>query len=102
MLRGDGKRDAEIQLATKARGQSAKLEDACQPAGPPLEQIRRALAYLLGDLGHGLQLVEKLTEARAAFAEAVTYWEKLLKSHPASEEYAEGNAWCHQRLKELK
>ncbi|MEI6654830.1 MAG: hypothetical protein WCP45_08685 [Verrucomicrobiota bacterium] len=102
MLGGEGKPSDEISLTSKARAVLSKLEDERQPAGPPLEQIQRSLAYLLGDLGHALQLAENKPEARAAIGDALTTWEKLRKSRPKSEEYEEGVSWCHQRLKELK
>ncbi|MEI6673983.1 MAG: hypothetical protein WCO57_02275 [Verrucomicrobiota bacterium] len=102
MLGGEGNSNDEISLTSKARAVLSKLEDERQPAGPPLEQIQRSLAYLLGDLGHALQLVEKKPEARVAMADALTAWEKLRKLRPRSEEYEEGVTWCRQRLKELK
>lgn len=102
MLGGEGKRDDEISLTLRARALLSKLENDRQPAGPPLEQIQRSLAYLLGDLGHGLQLVDKKPDAKAAFGDALAAWEKLLKTRPVSEEYEEGVTWCRQRLKELK
>jgi tetratricopeptide (TPR) repeat protein len=97
-----GKRAEEIRLTGNARDLLTKLEGARQTEGPPLEQIQRSVAYLLGDLGHALQLAEKKAEAKVAFSDAVAYWEMLLKSRPKSEEYEEGCAWCRQRLKDLK
>jgi tetratricopeptide (TPR) repeat protein len=102
MLGTGGKRDEEIRLTTQARELLTQLEGECQPGGPLPEQIQRSVAYLLGDLGHALQMAKKKDEARAAFADAVTYWDALLKARPASAEYEEARAWCRQRGKELK
>lgn len=101
MLGTGGKRDEEIRLTTDARDLLARLETEHQPGGPPLEQIQRSTAYLLGDLGHVLQLVKKNAAAKTAFADAVRYWETLVKARPKNEEYAEAGTWCRQRLKEL-
>jgi serine/threonine protein kinase len=97
-----GKPAEEIRLLTDARALLAKLEVERNAGAPPLEQVQRALAYLLGDLGHMLQLAGKKAEAGSAFGEAIPYWDLLLKSRPTSEEYAEGRAWCRQRLQELE
>jgi hypothetical protein len=89
-------------MITDARTLLIKLEGERNAGGPPLEQIQRSMAYLLGDLGHVLQLAEKKDQAGKSFSDAAAYWEMLLKSRPKSEEYEEGCAWCRQRLQELQ
>jgi len=102
MLGMGGKREEEIELIRRARSSLIKLETEKHPSGPPVEKIQSSSGYLLGDLGHSLQLAGKKEEAKQAFGESVGYWERLLKSRPKSEEYQESLAWCRQRLKELQ
>jgi hypothetical protein len=102
MLGTSGKHAEEIRLIVQARTLLAKLEAERNAGGPPLEQLQRSLAYLLGDLGHVTQLAGQRDEAKQAFGDAIGYWECLLKSRPLSEEYEEGCAWCRQRLQELQ
>ena len=97
-----GKHDEEIRLTTEARAILRQLEAEHQSGGPSVEQIQRSTGYLLGDLGHALQVAKKKAEAKTAFEEAAGYWETLVKAHPKSDEYAEARAWCRQRLKALK
>jgi hypothetical protein len=91
----------KIRLLGEARDLLIKLESTRPPGSPPLEPLRRALAYLLGDLAHALQLAGQRAEAEKAFSEAVGFWAQLLAVRPNSEEYEEGHAWCRQRLQEL-
>jgi tetratricopeptide (TPR) repeat protein len=102
MLGMAGKRDEEIALIGKARDLLAKLESQALTAGPRPEQIQRSGAYLLGDLGHALQLANRREDSSKAFADAVALWEILLKSRPQSEEYSEGLTWCRQRLEDVR
>ncbi|MFT4177506.1 MAG: protein kinase [Luteolibacter sp.] len=102
MLGAQGNRREEIVLERKARESLTNLETMDGTDRPRLEQIQKAEAYLLGDLGLALQLSGDKEEAREVFAEAVKLWEILLKSRPQSEEFDEGLAWCRQRLAELQ
>lgn len=102
MLGMGGKRDEEIALMGKARDLLGKLEATPSSSGPRPEQLQRSGAYLLGDLGHALQLAERKEDAKRAFSDAVTLWESLVRSRPKSEEYSEGLNWCRQRLKDVK
>ncbi|MBC8127471.1 MAG: hypothetical protein H8M99_10065 [Gloeobacteraceae cyanobacterium ES-bin-144] len=102
MLGMAGKRDEEIALIGKARDLLGKLEVAQATSGPRPEQLQRSGAYLLGDLGHALQLAGRKTDAFQAFTDAVALWKNLLTSRPQSEEYNEGITWCRQRLADLK
>lgn len=97
-----GNRDEEIALIRRARDLLGRLETDSSSTGPRPEQLQSSGAYLLGDLGHSLQLANKKSEAAQAFKDAVVMWESLLASRPQSEEYSEGLAWCRQRLDDLK
>lgn len=98
----DGERDEEISLMGKARDLLAQLEVSASSSGPRPEQLQSSGAYLLGDLGHALQLAGRVEEATEIFTDSVVQWENLLKSRPQSEEYSEGLAWCRQRLADLR
>ena len=67
-----------------------------------MEKIQSTSGYLMGDLGHALQLAGRKEEAKSAFGESLAFWERLLQSRPQSEEYQESLAWCRQRIKELE
>ena len=97
-----GKRDEEIRLLTESRQLLAKLEAGAAGEGPPVEQIQRSAAYLLGDLGHSLQLSGRKDDARKAFTEALDHWKLLLNTRKNSEEYLEGETRCRERIAELK
>jgi len=98
MLGMAGQRDDEIALIRRAKDLLSQLEVNPSATGPSPEQLQSSGAYLLGDLGHALQLANQKEQAIQAFTDAVTLWENLLKSRPQSEEYSEGLAWCRQRL----
>ncbi len=102
MLGMAGKRTEEISLMGRARNLLADLESKPAVSGPRPEQLQRSTAYLLGDLGHALQLENRLPDAGRTFEEAVNLWEGLLRSRPQSEEYSEGLTWCRQRLDDLQ
>ena len=102
MLGMAGQRGEEIALIRKSRDLLGQLEAARSSTGPRPEQLQNSGAYLLGDLGHALQLANRKEEAVSAFADAVGMWESLLASRPKSEEYSEALAWCRQRLGDLK
>lgn len=97
-----GKRKEEADLLRKAYDLLVKLEADGNPGGPAMEKIQSSSGYLLGDLGHSLQLSGDKEGAKSAFGESVGYWERLLQSRPQSEEYQESLAWCRQRIKELE
>ena len=97
-----GGRAEEISLIGKARELLSQLETDRAATGPRPEQLQSTGGYLLGDLGHALQLAGRKGDAREAFREAARLWENLLESRPQSEEYSEGLSWCQQRLEDLK
>ncbi len=102
MLGMSGNREQEIAFITKAKGLLSQLEATPSASGPRPDQLQGAGAYLLGDLGHALQLADRKPEAIEAFTEAVAHWKNLVASRPQSEEYTEGLAWCRQRLADLQ
>jgi len=102
MIGMSGNRGEEIALIRRARDLLGKLETGDSTSGPRPEQLQSSGAYLLGDLGHALQLANQKEEAKKVFNEAVALWEGLLSSRPQSEEYSEGLSWCRQRLRDLK
>jgi serine/threonine protein kinase len=102
MLGMGGNRNEEIALIRKARDLLGQLESSAATSGPRPEQLQGSAAYLLGDLGHALQLGNQKDEAIKVFTDAVVLWQNLLASRPQSEEYNEGFSWCRQRLDDLK
>ena len=102
MLGMSGNREEEIALISRARDLLGQLESGQSANGPRPEQLQSSGAYLLGDLGHALQLANRKDAAVEAFKDAVSLWEGLVASRPQSEEYGEGLAWCRQRLDDLK
>lgn len=98
----DGNRTEEISLLLKARDLLAELEVSRAVTGPRPEQLQSTGAYLLGDLGHALQLAGRKDDAIRIFTDAQALWESLLKSRPRSEEFSEGLDWCRQRLADLR
>ena len=102
MLGMAGQRSEEIALIRKAGDLLRQLETDTSTTGPRPEQLQSAGAYLLGDLGHALQLSNLKDEAVRTFSDAVVLWEGLVKSRPQSEEYSEGLEWCRQRLADLR
>jgi len=102
MLGMSGNRDEEIKLISRAGDMLSQLETGTSPRGPRPAQLQNSGAYLLGDLGHALQMANQKDKARQVFSDAVTLWESLLKSRPQSEEFSEGLSWCRQRLDDLK
>ena len=102
MLGMAGNRTEEISLIGKARDLLEKLEAVPLASGLRPEQIQRSGAYLLGDLGHALQLANRKQDSAQAFMDAVQLWENLLRSRPQSEEYTEGLTWCRQRLEDVE
>jgi hypothetical protein len=102
MLGMAGQRSEEINLIRKAGDLLTQLETDTSTNGPRPEQLQSTGAYLLGDLGHALQLANQKDEAVRAFSDAAALWEGLLKSRAQSEEFSEGLEWCRQRLADLR
>jgi len=95
-----GSPEQEIEFCTRAVEALEDLEgDPVE--GLRTEQIRRSMAYLLGDLAHAAESAKDQKTAVEAFAKSVEIWELLCKARPGQEEYDEGLAWSRVRLKEL-
>jgi len=102
-LLGDtGKRDEEIELLGRARDLLDSLAREEAVSGPLPEQVRRAAAYLAGDLGHALQIANRKGDAARAFDSAVSLWENLAALRPGHGEYQEGLTWSRQRRQDLE
>ncbi|MGL5018947.1 MAG: hypothetical protein ACRDBP_12500, partial [Luteolibacter sp.] len=102
MLGMAGQRSEEINLIRKAGELLNQIAMTTLIDGPRPEQLQSTNAYLLGDLGHALQLASQKDEAARAFSDAAALWEGLLKSRSQSEEFREGLEWCRQRLADLR
>ncbi len=102
MLGMAGKRDEEIAHITKARDLLEQMETNPSANGPSPQQLQKTGAYLLGDLGHALEVADRKDDARVIFKDAVDLWEGLVASLPQSEEFTEGLAYCRHRLADLK
>ncbi|MFD0894885.1 protein kinase [Luteolibacter ambystomatis] len=101
MVGAAGKTDDELFLITKARDALNGLMERTEYGLIRGDQLKKSVAYLLGDLGHAQQLAGKNDEAKKTFAQAVIAWETLVKAQPRSEEAEEALSWCRQRLKEM-
>jgi len=102
-LLGDtGKRAEEIEWLGRARDLLGSMQNNDAVSGPLPEQIRRAAAYLAGDLGHALQIANRKGDAASAFDAAVSLWEKLAELRPERGEYQEGLTWSRQRREDLE
>jgi hypothetical protein len=101
MIGFDGDREAEIGQHERAAGLLEDLLDTPYGAGRS-EQIRRALGYVLGDLGHAAQLADRPERSRTAFERAAEVWGDLNRERPENEEYAEALAWNLQRLEAVR
>ncbi|TAG10671.1 MAG: hypothetical protein EAZ42_03110 [Verrucomicrobia bacterium] len=102
MLGMSGDRKAEIDHISKANHLLEKMTIAQSADGPRPAMIQYATAYLLGDLGHALQMADRTAEAKQVFQQAIDVWQDLATSRPQSEEFSEGLAWCRQRFDDLK
>ncbi|QTN31746.1 hypothetical protein HZ994_05205 [Akkermansiaceae bacterium] len=101
MLGYDGKKQEEIALLGRARDSLMDLEAKGLESGLPVEELQRSSAYLLGDFALALELADKKQESAAIYREAVSLWQRLVKSRPQSEEYREGLEWIRQRAEDL-
>jgi serine/threonine protein kinase len=98
----DESRNQALGCLLQARDALKALESAGDSPGVTPEQIRRSLAYLLGDLGNAQLVAKKPEEAKRAFIEAVAMWERLTAARPKNPEYEEGLSWSKRRLEELQ
>ncbi|MGJ8644747.1 MAG: protein kinase domain-containing protein [Luteolibacter sp.] len=99
MLGFSGERAQELEFLGKARETLRDLETSGESSGIRIEELQRSSAYLLGDLAHAYELSKKTKEAKEAYREAISLWERLVSIRPQSEEYVEGLEWTRQRAK---
>jgi len=86
-----GSAEQEVEFCTQAVEALEDLEgDPVE--GLRTEQIRRSMAYLLGDLAHAAESAKDKEAAIGAFAKSVEIWELLCKARPGQEKYDEGLA----------
>lgn len=97
----EGEREEEINLERRASETLRRLLAEGGDARVPVEQVRRSLGYVLGDMGHAAQISGEEELARVAFTEAISVWSKLTEDRPGHEEYREGLDWSRRRLGEL-
>jgi tetratricopeptide (TPR) repeat protein len=98
----DESRNQALGCLLQARDALKSLEMSGDSPGVTPEQIRRSLAYLLGDLGNAQLVAKKPEEAKQTLLEAMALWERLVSARPKNPEYEEGLAWCKKRLEELQ
>ena len=95
-----GDRKGEMQFGREAKAElDSLLKVNC--SYPSHRQVKRALAYLTGDLGLASQLAGKDGEAVAYFRESAGIWKGLAKTEKANDEFREGLDWAKERLNEL-
>jgi tetratricopeptide (TPR) repeat protein len=95
-----GKKTDELAYGKEARAQLvAILKGPCRY--PSKRQVRRALAYLTGDLGVASQAAQRDDDAAQYFRESVSLWNMLTKEEVESVEFQEGLQWAQERLNEL-
>ena len=98
----DESRNQALGFLLQARDTLKMLEASGESPGVTPEQVRRSLAYLLGDLGNAQLGAKKPDVAKRTFVEAVAMWERLANARPKSPEYESGLSWCRRRLEELQ
>jgi len=98
----DESRSQALGCLLQARDALKLLEVSGDSSGVTPEQIRRSLAYLLGDLANAQLASKKPEEAKQTLREAMALWERLVSTRPKNPEYEEGLAWCKKRLEELQ
>jgi eukaryotic-like serine/threonine-protein kinase len=95
-----GKRTDELTYGKEAHEQLKKiLNGKCRY--PSARQVRRALAYLSGDLGVAAQSAEHDGEAVEFFRESVALWTALIAEEVDNIEFQEGLQWAMERLSEM-
>lgn len=100
LLGFSGKAKDELQFGREARDHLANLL-ATRCEYPSVRQVRRALAYLTGDLGVSAQTAGKNGEAVGYFRESAGHWQELASAEKDNEEFREGLDWAKERLSEL-
>lgn len=95
-----GSRTDELTFGKEAREHLRKiLLSECRY--PSKRQVRRALAYLSGDLGVAAQTSKRDGEAVEFYRESVGLWVLLTNEEEGSPEFAEQLRWAQERLSEM-
>lgn len=95
-----GERSDELTYGREAREHLVTiLNGKCRY--PSKRQVRRALAYLAGDLGVASLSAGSDGEAVEYFRESVSLWAVLTQDEEANIEFQEGLKWAEARLNEL-
>jgi hypothetical protein len=95
-----GDRKGEKQFGQDARdGLKFLLKGHCDY--PSHRQVKRALAYLTGDLGLAAQLAGRDGDAVVYFRESAGIWNALTSLEKENDEFREGLDWAKERLTEL-
>ncbi len=100
-----GKSNAAIPIAKQAVESLEALIKKLPPSDritPEQRMWSSQLAQLYGSLGHTCEKSGKKAEAKVAFANAVTMWEKLAAAGAADETVQAGLTWCKGRLAKIK
>jgi hypothetical protein len=97
-----GQREQSLALLTHAEERLRSLEQPSTAGWPRIERVRRARAYLLGDLGTLQARAANAAEAKRRFSEAAALWEALVKERPQRAEYRDGLEWSRQRAQETQ
>lgn len=106
LLGSSGDREREIEQMSRSRELLESLVRETRPDPMSMElalpqlQLRRTLAYLLGDLGHAQQMAGHQERAASAFRAAEVVWRGLV-DHENDSEHSEGLKWCLQRIADL-
>jgi len=95
-----GRGGDELKVGREARDELGALLKA-NSKYPSVRQVRRALAYLTGDLGVSAQTAGNNGEAVGYFRECAGHWEALVTIEKDNEEFREGLDWAKERLGEL-
>jgi len=100
LLGQGGDATAELKMGREAReGLQTLLEEKLKRPHPI--KVRKALAYLCGDLGHAADLHEQRELAVEYFKECKRYWQDLKTEDGEEPEYREGYQWAVDRLTDL-
>lgn len=95
----EGNKADELKQGKKAADLMQQL--LTQGAGKHDIGMRRALAYLYGDLGHTASSLGQKKEAVDYFDKAAAIWQSLITRAGRQEEYADGLKWSQDRAKEI-
>ena len=100
VLGQQGEGEAELTLGAEAHDELKALL-ASGMKNPNPSAVRKALAYLCGDLGHSADLRKKRDLAVQYLQESKRYWQELVRDEGDQIEFREGYYWAVERLAEM-